>query len=164
MKHEFTKEILKILINNFGDDSNAVFNQSELLKYINEKTVSVNRGSKARGSFGNIYAIYVLVEDYIKRGFKDDGNYSKYDGARFSDLLKRQRELPFGAKLQNHALNQRMNQEFKRYFPTCDYVPIIRVVKTKRYWINENLINIKIDLIITVMWIELLLSWSTNYS
>lgn len=58
-------------------------------------------------------------------------------------MLKRQRELPFGTKLQNHALNQRMNQEFKKYFPTCGYIPIIRVVETKRYWINENLLEIK---------------------
>jgi len=32
---------------------------------LNEKTRSTNRGSKARGSFANLYAIYVIIEDYI---------------------------------------------------------------------------------------------------
>jgi hypothetical protein len=145
MKHSFTEKIFEILTNYFGEEAETVFNGSELLKYINQKTVSANKGSKSRGSFGNLYAIYVLVEDYINGKFKEEGDYSKYDGAKFSDLFKRQRELPFGAKLQNHALNQRMNQEFKKYFPTCDYIPIIRVVETKRYWINTNLIELKIN-------------------
>lgn len=148
MKHDFTQNIFNILNNSFGNHSKSIFKQSELLQYINQKTVSAHRGSKARGSFANLYAIYVLVEDYIKNGFNEKGNYSKYEGACFSNLFKRQRELPFGSKLQNHALNQRMNQEFKKFFPTCGYIPIIRDVETKRYWINENLIKIKIDKIV----------------
>lgn len=145
MKHSFTERIFAILTKHFGEEAEAIFNNSELLKYINQKTVSAHKGSKARGSFGNLYAIYVLVEDYLKNEFDKKGNYSKYAGAKFSDLLKRQRELPFGARLQNHALNQRMNQEFKKYFPTCNYIPIIRVVETKRYWINTNLLELSIN-------------------
>lgn len=145
MKHSFTATIFDVLKKHFGEDAPAIFNNSELLKYINQKTVSANKGSKARGSFGNLYAIYVLVEDYINGGFAVEGDYSKYEGAKFSDLFKRQRELPFGAKLQNHALNQRMNQEFRKYFPTCDFIPIIRVVDTKRYWINTNLIVLNVN-------------------
>lgn len=145
MKHSFTETIFDVLAKHFGEEAEAIFNNSELLKYINQKTVSAHKGSKARGSFGNLYAIYVLVEDYIKEGFHEKGDYSKYEGAKFSDLFKRQRELPFGAKLQNHALNQRMNLEFRKYFPTCDFIPIIRVVETKRYWINTNLIELKVN-------------------
>lgn len=145
MKHSFTETIFEILTQHFGEEAEAIFNSSELLKYINQKTISAHKGSKARGSFGNLYAIYVLVEDYINEGFHKKGDYSKYDGAKFSELFKRQRELPFGSKLQNHALNQRMNQEFRKYFPTCDFIPIIRVVETKRYWINTNLIELKVN-------------------
>ena len=58
----------------------------------------------------------------------------------FSKLFKRQRELPFGSRLQNHALNHRMNQEFRRFFAQVDAQPILRVVETKRYWINEKLL------------------------
>ena len=140
MKHNFTNTIKDILENYFGDNYDQIFKNSELIQYLNIKTVSANRGSKSRGSFANIYAIYVLVEDYINNGFNKKGKYSKYEGAMYSELLKRQRELPFGAKLQNHALNHRMNQEFKKHFSNCDYIPIIRVVETKKYWINEKLL------------------------
>ena len=132
-----------MLKKHFGKNCEQIFKNSELIQYLNIKTVSADRGSKSRGSFANIYAIYVLVEDYINNDFHKKEKYSKYEGAIFSNLFKRQRELPFGAKLQNHALNHRMNQEFKKHFATCDYIPIIRVVETKRYWINEKLLVIK---------------------
>lgn len=143
MNHNFTSIIKEVLEKYFGENSAQIFKNSELIQYLNIKTVSADRGSKSRGSFANIYAIYVLVEDYIKNDFHNKTGYSKYDGAIFSDLFKRQRELPFGVKLQNHALNHRMNQEFKKHFSTCDFIPIIRVVDTKRYWINENLLIVK---------------------
>lgn len=92
-----------------------------------------------------MYAIYVLVEDYISNGFDKKDGYSDYEGVKFSNLLKRQRELPFGTKLQNHALNHRMNEEFKKFFPTCEFTPIIRVTETNRYWFNENLIKVRVN-------------------
>jgi hypothetical protein len=131
-----------VISEQFKEDAEQIFQNSELLKYLNLKTKSADKGSKSRGSFGNLYAIYVLVKDYINGNFHNRGDYSKYKGAKFSDLFQRQRELPFGAKLQNHALNQRMNQEFLKFFPTCTFIPIIRVVETKRYWINSNLIEV----------------------
>jgi len=145
MEHEFTKNIKEILRNNFGDFSDKVFLESPIIQYLNIKTKSASKGSKSRGSFANLYAIYVLVEDYISKGFHKTGKYTVYEGAIFTNLFKRQRELPFGQKLQNHALNHRMNQEFKKYFPTCDYIPILRDPKTNRYWFNENLLKIKVD-------------------
>lgn len=143
MTHNFTNTIKDVLKEYFKEDYKQIFKNSELIQYLNIKTVSADKGSKSRGSFANIYAIYVLVEDYIKNDFHNKSGYSKYDGAIFSDLFKRQRELPFGAKLQNHALNHRMNQEFKKHFSSCDFIPIIRVVETKRYWINENLLIVR---------------------
>lgn len=86
-----------------------------------------------------------MVEDYLNGGFDRSGSYSDYEGAKFSDLLRRQRELPFGSKLQNHALNHRLNQEFKKYFPACEHLPIIRDVKSNKYWINERLIIIQLN-------------------
>lgn len=145
MEHEFTKKIYEILRNNFGVLSDKVFLESPIIQYLNIKTKSASKGSKSRGSFANLYAIYVLVEDYISKGFHKAGEYTEYEGATFTKLLKRQRELPFGQKLQNHALNHRMNQEFKKYFPTCNYIPLLRDLETNRYWFNENLIKIKVD-------------------
>lgn len=141
--HAFTKVISQTLITHFSAKSEAVFASSELLQYINIKTKSVTKGSKARSSFGNLYAIYMLVEDYLARSFDETGNYREATGAKFTDLLRRQRELPFGSKLQNHALNHRLNEEFERYFPTSSYTPILRDTQTSEYWINENLLIIK---------------------
>jgi hypothetical protein len=140
MEHDFTPVIREILSKHFGEAAEDLFEKSPLLQYINLKTVSATRGSKARSSFANLYAIYVMVEDYVRHRFDNKGDYSEYEGAQFSKLLKRQRELPFGHKLQNHALNHRLNEEFRKFFPQVDAQPILRVVETKRYWINEKLI------------------------
>jgi hypothetical protein len=145
MEHEFTKKVREILKAHFGKDADKIFDQSEIIQYLNIKTKSASRGSKSRGSFANLYAIYVLVEDYISKGFHKKGNYAEYKGAIFTELFKRQRELPFGQKLQNHALNNRMNEEFKKYFPTCDYIPILRDLKNNRYWFNDNLLRITLN-------------------
>lgn len=146
-EHSFTKTIYKILEKNFNKKADDILNSSLLIQYINEKTKSANKGSKARASFGNLFALYVVIEDYIKKGYSSNPNksYSDYEGAIFSSLFKRQRELPFGAKLQNHSLNNRTNSEFSKYFPTSNLEPIIRNQETNRYWINENLIVIPIN-------------------
>ncbi|MFI3292636.1 MAG: restriction endonuclease [Rikenellaceae bacterium] len=145
MEHNFTSNIKTILNDCFGAFAEDIFSKSLLIQYINLKTKSANRGSKSRGSFANLYAIYVIIEDYINLGFVESNEYSKYDGAQYANLLKRQRELPFGNKLQNHALNNRMNSEFQKFFPTSDIIPILRDLKTNRYWFNENLIITSIN-------------------
>ncbi len=144
MEHEFTAQIRQILASEFGKDSNTIYEVSPLIQYLNIKTRSATRGSKARGSFANLYAVYVLVEDYLRNNFDTRKDYSDYEGAKFTDLFQRQRELPFGSKLQNHALNSRMNEEFRKYFPQVEYVPILRNLRTNRYWINENLLRIAV--------------------
>ena len=145
VRHDFTKRILEILNSHFGDDAEQLLGSSELLQYLNIKTKAANRGSKSRAGFANHYAIYVLIEDYIKNGFHQRNGYDDYEGAQFTTLFKRQRELPFGSKLQNHALNHRLNEEFKKYFPTSSHLPIIRDVETNRYWINENLLKVSVN-------------------
>ena len=144
MESTFTAKIRLILEKYFGQNANDIFDKSQLIQYINEKTRSANKGAKSRASFANLYAIYVLIEDYLAAGYEQKDGYSNYEGALFSRLFTRQRELPFGAKLQNHALNNRMNAEFQKYFPSSTYIPILRNLETNRYWINENLIKIKI--------------------
>jgi hypothetical protein len=141
--HPFTPVIMSILKRRFGKSAEAVFAASPLLQYLNTKTKSASRGSKARSAFANHYALYVLVEDYVLKGFLKSGSYRDYEGARFADLFIRQRELPFGSKLQNHALNHRLNEEFKKYFPTCQLSPIMRNPETNRYWIAEGLLLVK---------------------
>lgn len=144
MEHSFTTTIQGILEDQFRSKAAIIFEASPLLQYVNLKTRSANSGSKARGSFANLYALYVLVEDYLSNGFDRGGNYSEYPGAVFSTLFRRQRELPFGSKLQNHGLNHRLNEEFKHYFPASTNAPILRD-QTGRYWINENLLWVAIE-------------------
>jgi len=143
--HEFTKKIIEILNYHFPIQGEEILNHSQLLQYLNIKTKAANRGSKSRAELANLYAIYVLVEDYLQNEFHLKNGYDEYEGVQFVKLLRRQRELPFGNKLQNHALNHRLNEEFKKYFPTLDSVPVIRDAKTNRYWINENLIKFSIN-------------------
>lgn len=145
MEHEFTETIQGILNNHFGQAADEILARSDLIQYLNYKTRSASRGSKSRGSFANIYAIYVLVEDYVNLEFDLNDDYSDYEGAQFSELMRRQRELPFGKKLQNHALNNRLNDEFRGRFPQQVLQPIMRSAETSRYWINEGLLKVEVD-------------------
>lgn len=156
VKHEFTNEIINQIELDLKVKGEELIKFAPLLEYINIKTRSANKGSKSRGSFANLYAIYVLLEDYVKIVFEEKKNYSEHQGAVFSILFKRQRELPFGAKLQNHALNHRLNEEYHKYFPTTNDQVILRDIPTSRYWINKNLIvveynNNKYDLSRTII-------------
>jgi hypothetical protein len=141
MEKNFIDEIKIILEKDFGKRNSKIIFDKPIIQYLVKKTKSANKGSKSRGSFANLYAIYVLLEDYINQNFyKIDNDYSDYDGAIFTNLFTRQRELPFGAKLQNHAYQGRLNEDFKKYFPTVDLLPLLRDTKVNRYWINENLL------------------------
>lgn len=144
MEHSFTAKIREVLEKRFGKVGKEIFEKSHLVQYINEKTRSAGKGSKSRSSFSNLYAIYVVIEDYIEKQYHLKGDYSLYEGAVFSKLFTRQRELPFGSKLQNHSLNNRMNSEFKKYYPKVGLEPIIRDQSTNRYWINQNLLLISV--------------------
>ncbi|WP_420187724.1 restriction endonuclease [Bacteroides pyogenes] len=145
MEHSFTPIIKDILSQMYGENGTEIYAKNLLIQYINEKTRSASKGSKSRSGFANLYAIYVIVEDYIARDFDTNFMYRNYEGAQFSRLFQRQRELPFGSKLQNHALNNRMNAEFQKFFPTSDITPILRDLETNRYWINENLLIVEVN-------------------
>jgi hypothetical protein len=145
MNHAFTETIKAILQKNLKTSGESILESSILLSYINRKTKSAGKGSKTRASYASLFAIYVLVEDYIKHGYEKSGKYSVYEGAKYSDLLTRQRELPGGAMLQNHALNSRLNEEFKKYNPTVESQVVIRDLKSKKYWINESLLKTVIN-------------------
>ena len=140
----FTSVIVTEVEKDAGALAQAVFELSPILQYVDKKTRSANRGSKARSSFANLYALYVLIEDYVDRVNNQGMDYTEYEGADFSPLLARMRELPFGEKLQNHALNNRANDEFHKFFPDDERRPIIRDVATRKYWINEALLNVSV--------------------
>lgn len=80
-------------------------------QYITRKTKASDRDSKARRSLGNLYALYVLCADYL------NGNET---GSTFTDLMSRMKNMPFGAKLQNHPLDNRLNDEVRRQYGAAD--------------------------------------------
>jgi hypothetical protein len=144
MEHIFTQNIKQVLLNHFGEISEDIFNNSYLLRYINLKTRSANKGSKSRGSFHPLAVLYVLIEDYIAKGFDTNDSYKDYEGATFTNIKSRATELPFCKKIQNHSFNNRVNSEFEKFFKEeIDFIPINRNLKSKKYWINENLLVIK---------------------
>lgn len=134
---ETTHFIDEIIGSTYPTDAAEILS-APIIKYLKRKTNSVGANAKARSSFANIYAIYVLVEDYIQKGYMEEGrNYSEYEGADFTPLLIRQRQLPFGSKLQNHALNNRLNHEFEKFH---DITPILINSAASKYRFNEDLL------------------------
>lgn len=89
----------------------SINKESVVYSYLAFKTKASDRGSKARRSLGNLYALYVLCEDFV--------NNNK-EGSRFSDLMYRMRQLKFGSKLQNHPLDNRLNDEVRRRYALPD--------------------------------------------
>ncbi|MCX6250234.1 MAG: hypothetical protein NTX61_05725 [Bacteroidetes bacterium] len=90
MENIFTANIKSILKKHFGKTADDIFEKSQLIQYINEKTRSANKGSKARSSFANLYSIYVIIEDYIAKGYDKKGDYSNYEGALFNKPFTKQ--------------------------------------------------------------------------
>ena len=77
MENLFTTIIKEILRKHIGDASEDIFGKSKILQYIDIKTRSANRGAKARGSFANLYAIYIVIEDYLAHSFDKKGKVIK---------------------------------------------------------------------------------------
>ena len=85
----------------------SIYKKSPLLQYLNLKSSAIHGNSKSRRSLGNIYAIYSILYFYLKE------KYQNFDGYEYTKLFSFFRKLYGGSKLQNHALNSRVNGEFK---------------------------------------------------
>ena len=107
---DFIKEIL---IEDYGKDFDSIYNNSDLIKYLDKKTGAIEGDSKTRRSLGNIYAIYSVLYYYNQMGFYGDKEkYKKYTGFEYSTLWNFCKQQYGGNKLQNHSLNNRLNTEF----------------------------------------------------
>lgn len=69
MESAFASYIDSYLKGKYGKDAESLFSMSYILQYLVHKTKSANKGAKARGSFANLYAIYVIIEDYLNKGY-----------------------------------------------------------------------------------------------
>lgn len=88
-----------------------VHDGSIIHQYIERKTKASDRDSKARRSLGNLYALYVLCNDFVAGNKK---------GSSFTELMRKMKSMPFGAKLQNHPLDNRLNDEVRRQYNASD--------------------------------------------
>ncbi len=107
---DFVKEILE---KHYGKDCKKVFNKSPLLQYLNFKMSAIYGNVKSRRSLANIYAIYSILHFYTQDFYGKSKEYKEFEGYEYTKLFKFYRSLYGGEKLQNHALNSRVNGEFK---------------------------------------------------
>lgn len=107
---EFIEEIL---VTDFGDNYKKIYNNSDLIQYLDKKTGAIDGDSKTRRSLGNIYAIYSLLIFYTNSNFYNNKTgYKKFEGFEYTELWNFCKKQYGGNKLQNHAFNNRLNGEF----------------------------------------------------
>jgi len=108
------KDFIKdILFQYFPNDYLYIYENSPLIKYLDSKMGAVYGNSKTRRNLGNIYAIYSILFYYNQNFFNNPEEYRNFEGYEFTLLFNFCRSLYGGNKLQNHALNSRVNGEFK---------------------------------------------------
>ena len=110
----FVKDILKY---HFPIDYQKIYDNSYLLQYLDKKMKAVHGNSKTRRSLANIYAIYSILHFYEADFYNNPVAYRAFSGYDYMRLFNYYRSLYGGSKLQNHALNSRVNGEFKNKFP-----------------------------------------------
>lgn len=122
ISEDFIKDILK---KDYPVDFQRVYDDSMLIQYLDKKTGAVHGSTKSRRSLGSIYAIYSLLHFYSLEFYDLPDKYRDFDGFRFTSLLEYCRSLYGGVKLQNHSLNNRVNDEFRNKFGREVKDPII---------------------------------------
>lgn len=114
INERFIEQILK---EEFDRRYQQIYDKSQLLQYLDKKMKAVHGNSKTRRSLASIYAIYSILHFYQNDFFDLPNEYRKFDGYDYMKLFNYYRGLYGGNKLQNHALNSRVNGEFKNKFP-----------------------------------------------
>ena len=108
---DFIREVLEKYFT--SNDSVNIFQQSPLLRYIDLKNSAIYSNTKERRNLANIYAVYAILYFYVQDFFNQKEKYKSFDGYEYTKLFSLYRSLYGGEKLQNHALNSRVNGEFK---------------------------------------------------
>lgn len=111
------KFIENILKDNFLGNFQSIYDKSPLIQYLDKKMKAVHGNSKTRRSLANIYAIYSLLYFYQEEFYSRADLYKRFDGYDYMKLFNFYRGLYGGSRLQNHALNSRVNGEFRNKFP-----------------------------------------------
>lgn len=115
---KITEKFIKdILLTDYPDKFQNIYDGSLLLQYLDKKMKAVHGNSKTRRSLANIYAIYSILHFYQDDFYNQPDKYREFGGYDYMRLFNYYRSLYGGSKLQNHALNSRVNGEFRNKFP-----------------------------------------------
>lgn len=106
----FVQEILEM---HFPGQSQQIYEESLLIQYLDKKSGAIHGTAKTRRSLANYYAIYSILNFYVDEFFDEPDKYKKFEGYEYTKLFVFYRGLYGGSKLQNHALNSRVNGEFR---------------------------------------------------
>lgn len=131
----FVKDILK---EEYPMDFQKVYDNSQLLQYLDKKMKAVHGNCKTRRSLANIYAVYSILHFYQEDFYQDKNGYKEFDGYDYMRLFTYYRNLYGGGKLQNHALNSRVNGEFRNKF--SDSKKDLIIVNNGKYLIHIDYI------------------------
>ena len=154
MNEKIEDYILDILISNFDADAKEIYNKSYLIQYFNLKSNAIHGNSKTRRSLANWYAIYSILYFYNRNGFVDNNKeYAKFEGFQYTQLFNFIRSLYGGSKLQNHALNSRVNNEFKNKITSEKGQLIIN--NGNRYLLNPSYLYVE-GMDLTPIYIEII--------
>lgn len=135
---QFVKEILET---EFAGNYQFIYDNSYLIQYLDKKMKAVHGSSKSRRSLANIYAIYSILYFYTSNYYNKPNEYRKFGGFDYMQLFNFYRELYGGSKLQNHALNSRVNGEFKNKFKSIKNDLII--INNGKYLIHIDYLYIE---------------------
>lgn len=131
------------LLNYLSPEEMRPILKAPLLHYVGIKTQAVSRTTTRRGSYANLGTLLVILQDYVK----NFDEYERYQGMKFSDYLTQVRTLPGCAKIQNHAINHRLNEEFLKFFrnegPPIIRIPVPTATGMTTYKLNLNLLNVQ---------------------
>lgn len=144
---EFIQQILE---EEYRADYQHYFDNSHLISYLDSKMGAVNGNAKSRRSLANIYAIYSILKFYVNDFYNDTEKYKKFTGYEYTKLFNFYRSLYGGEKLQNHALNSRVNGEFGNKFPDIEKNLII--IDNGRYALHIDFLYVNgVDMSKTVI-------------
>lgn len=134
----FVADILK---REYPQDFQKVYDQSSLLQYLDKKMKAVHGNSKTRRSLANIYAIYSILYFYQDDFYEKQEAYRQFEGYDYMKLFNYYRSLYGGSKLQNHALNSRVNGEFHNKIK--DAVNDLIIINNGKYLIHIDYIYVE---------------------
>ncbi len=155
----FVAEILK---KEYPEDFQKIYDNSPMLQYLDKKMKAVHGNSKARRSLANIYAIYSILYFYQNEFYEKKEQYRHFDGYDYMKLFTFYRSLYGGSKLQNHALNSRVNGEFRN--KVKDTVNDLIIMNNGKYLIHIDYIYVaghdisRVSCMIIERYVELLIA------